>query len=115
MPVSFTDIEPELGHKGIGGGELGEGEYRHRELADAYDSDAELGDGNDSAADCPMAITPFATTGTRLGRYLKEMCTRGRPSRAALDLYSKPHPSHFSLDGNGAPHCGQTGACSETG
>jgi hypothetical protein len=29
------------------------------------------------------------------------------------DLYSNPHPSHFSFAGNGAPQLGQAMACSE--
>src|SRR5215475_4777523 len=64
-------------------------------------------------ANWPIAIIPFAGTGTRFGRYLKEMCTRGRPRIVALDLYSNPKPSHLSLAGKGAPQLGQAMACSE--
>src|SRR5581483_8586237 len=38
----------------------------------------------------------------------------GRPKRLARDLYSKPHPSHWSFPGCGSPHLGQMGASSET-
>ena len=38
----------------------------------------------------PMAIAPLATTGTRLGRYLKETWTSGHPNKVVSDLYSKP-------------------------
>src|SRR5882724_3185018 len=64
-------------------------------------------------ANCPTAITPFAGTGIRLGRYLKDTCRMGRPRSVARDLYSNPHPSHFSLAGYGTPQLGQRGACSE--
>src|SRR5215831_4718520 len=64
-------------------------------------------------ANWPMATTPLAGTGSRFGRYLKEMCSNGRPRIFALDLYSNPQPSHFSLAGNGAPQLGQAIACSE--
>src|SRR5512133_3185921 len=58
-------------------------------------------------------MTPLAGTGTRFGLYLKEMCSNGRPRIAVLDLYSNPHPSHFSFQGCGAPQLGQAIACSE--
>jgi hypothetical protein len=41
-------------------------------------------------ANCPMAMTPFATTGVLFARYLNETCTRGRPATVAFDLYSNP-------------------------
>src|ERR1035438_5646148 len=58
-------------------------------------------------------MTPRAGTGTRLGLYLKEMCTTGSPRNVVWDLYSKPHPSHLAFAGNGAPQLGQDIACSE--
>src|SRR5437667_4824289 len=61
----------------------------------------------------PMAMMPHATTGLRLGRNLKEICKRGSPATASLDLYSQPQPSHDSRAGYGAPQCGQANACSE--
>jgi len=36
-------------------------------------------------ANWPMAMIPLAGTGTRLGRYLKEMWSQGRPKRVAFD------------------------------
>src|SRR6185295_1144062 len=64
-------------------------------------------------ANCPMAMTPRATTGLRLGRYLNETWTSGKPATVSFDLYSYPQPSHVSRAGYGAPHCGQANACSE--
>src|ERR1035441_10769897 len=58
-------------------------------------------------------MTPLAGTGTRLGRYLKEMCSTGSPRNVVWDLYSKPQPSHLAFAGNGAPQLGQAVACSE--
>jgi len=60
-----------------------------------------------------MAMIPLAGIGRLLGLYLNDMWTKGSPKNVAVDLYSKPHPSHFALAGNGAPHCGQAIACSE--
>src|SRR5262249_60552564 len=62
-------------------------------------------------ANWPMAMTPLAGTGTRFGRYLKEMWSKGRPRTVALDLYSNPQPCHFSFAGVGAPQFGQASAC----
>jgi len=64
-------------------------------------------------ANCPIAIMPLAGTGTRLGLYLKEMCSTGSPRNVVSDLYSKPQPSHLAFAGNGAPQLGQDTACSE--
>src|SRR5664279_1377360 len=58
-------------------------------------------------------MTPLAGTGTRLGRYLKEMWSTGSPWKVVWDLYSKPQPSHWSFAGYGAPQLGQDIACSE--
>src|ERR1035441_5523517 len=58
-------------------------------------------------------MTPRAGTGTRLGLYLKEMCTTGSPRNVVWDLYSNPQPSHLAFAGNGAPQLGQDAACSE--
>jgi hypothetical protein len=64
-------------------------------------------------ANWPIAMMPLAGTGTRLGLYLKEMCTIGSPRNVVSDLYSKPQPSHLAFAGNGAPQLGQDAACSE--
>jgi hypothetical protein len=42
-------------------------------LADTDETDAELGDIDDPATELAVEITPLATTGTLLGRYLKEI------------------------------------------
>src|SRR5512133_1654199 len=61
----------------------------------------------------PMETIPLATTGRRLGRYLKEMCSSGSPQRRIGDLYSYPQPSQCSFAGQGAPQWGHIMALSE--
>jgi hypothetical protein len=104
---------PELRDQRIGDCKLGQGESGDSELADTEHPHPKLRV-SPPQANCPMAIIPFAGTGTRLGRNLKHTCRMGNPKSVAWDLYSNPHPSQRSLAGYSTPQLGQTGACSET-
>lgn len=113
LPMALMDVEANLGNQGVCRGYLRQGIYGDGKLADADQADAELRDRHQSAGELTNRNDTRAGTGTRLGRYLKETWSKGRPRNVVWDLYSNPYPSHLSFAGKGAPHFGQDSACSE--
>ncbi len=105
------NIDPHLGNQRVGKGKLGQRISSDRELTDADNTNPELRQGENATG--KLTDGEDACSRNRIGRYLKEMWSQGRPRKAASVLYSKPHPPHFSFAGNGAPQCGQAVACSE--
>ena len=55
------------------------------------------------APNWPIGMTPIAGIGVRLGLYLKETCSNGKPIILVLDLYSNPQPDQSCTAGLGAP------------
>ena len=117
----MVTIESELRDQRVGQRELGNGKARNCELAEAEQSNPKLRNGHNPKGKLPYGNNALGRTGRgrafgreRLGRYLNDMCSIGKPNRAASDLYSNPRPSDSLFVGCSTPQFGQETVSSVT-
>jgi len=106
-------VSPDLRDERTRDGKLGQFESGNRQLADAEYPRSKLRDGYHIPGKLADGDHPFGWYWHAIGTKLERQCRMGSPKSVACDVYSNPHPSHFSLAGYGTPQLAQRGACSE--